>query len=624
MGAFDDLIPQSAKQKPISTGAFDDLIPSTTTKQPDVAAPVEVQQPIDISGISENAVSFLQGARSDVPFAQRVETYKANIAQGMPEKAALESAAFGSQGLGETISEGLEFAKGIPGLIPSVASSAVLEPVAGIAGIAQAVNPFAEEGAGARAVEAVRGLAIDPIGEAAQKTGQTISQAFEPVGEVLKAPAEATLEATGSPAAAAAVETATLAVPELITARLGLKGVKKAGKGVESKVEKVRAKRLEKVQSVLDNPQSAKNVEFRIVSGRRRPDKLAKQALKQGFNAPTVAFAKSADKVDKAKFSEMLDIKERALSDPKFASTNRPSDVVGRSVSDRVKHLLTVNKSAGQQIDKVASTLEGRSVNLKNAKDSFIQKLQKEGVTVSEDGGVLQANFDGSSFSGLDAPQNAINQMLDRLNSLGESSDALQAHRAKRFIDENITLGGKSGEGLKGRSQNIILDLRKNIDDTLDSEFRNYKRVNDTYSKTINALDDFQKAAGTKIELEGENLDKAAGILSRRLLSNAASSTNLYDAIKNLDDITALTGGKFKDDIVSQAMFADILDSAFGTSAQRSLSGEVGKAVTGPQVTRAVEAPVSATIEAVFGKIQEIRGINQDKAFKSMKVLLSR
>ena len=110
-------------------------------------------------------------------------------------------------------------------------------------------------------------------------------------------------------------------MPELITARLVLKGAKKAGKGVESKIEKVRAKRLEKVQSVLDNPQSAKNVEFRIVSGRRRPDKLAKQALKQGFNASTVAFAKSADKVDKAKFSEMLDIKERALSDLKFAST---------------------------------------------------------------------------------------------------------------------------------------------------------------------------------------------------------------------------------------------------------------------------------------------------------------
>jgi hypothetical protein len=529
---------------------------------------------------------------------------------------------------GQEAGTAMELAKGVPGLVPTVVSSSVLEPVAGIAGIAQSMNPFAEEGAGARAVEAVRGLAIEPIGEAAQKTGQAIGETLQPVGEAMKAPGSATLEATGSPLAATAVETAVTAIPELISARFGVKGITKAGKsidsGIASKADKLRAKRLEKAQEVLNNPQSAKNVEFRVMSGRKRPDKLAKQALRQGFNAPVVAFAKSADKVDKSKFSEMLDIKERSLNDLEFAANNRPSDVVGRSISDRVKHLLMVNKSSGKQIDKVASTLEGQSVDLSSAKASFIEKLNKEGVTVSDDGGVLTANFDGSSFSGLDAPQNAVNQMLDRLNSLGDKSDALQAHRAKRFIDENITLGGKSGEGLKGRSQNIILDLRKNIDDSLDSKFRNYKRVNEAYSKTIGALDDFQKAAGSKIDLSGDNLDQAVGTVSRRLLSNVQSRVNLNDALSKLDEVSSSTGASFKDDIVSQAMFSDIVDSAFGTSAQRSLAGEVGKAVTGPQVTRAVEAPVSTTLESVFGKVSEIRGINQDKAFKTMKALLSR
>ena len=581
------------------------------------ARPVDDQAPTDVSGISEEALKVLQSARSKKPFDQRVTDFRANIEQGMHEHEAANRAAF-SESLGEGLAEAAKFVSGIPGLVPAAASSVVLEPVAGIAGVAQSVNPFADPGAGAEAVEAVRGLAIPPLGEAAKETAQDIGEFLEPVGEALKVPGEATLEATGSPLAAAAVETAIVGIPEVLAARVGAKG---AGKAVATRKEKVRLKNFEKVQEIINNPQSAANVEFRVVSGRKRPDKLAKQALKQGFTAPVVAFSKGAQKADRIKFVKMLEIKRKGMDDLEFGSKNRATDIVGDSIAARVNHLLKVNQSAGKRIDQVARTLKGRAINLDQAKQKFISKLQDEGVTVDDN---LVASYQGSSFAGLDAPQKAINQMLERLGRLGDESDALQAHRAKRFIDENITLGGKAGEGLKGRSQGIVLSLRKDIDDALDSKFRNYKRVNDAYSKTIGALNDFQDAAGSRIDVTGKNADRAIGTLSRRLLSNVQSRVQLSDSLDNLEDIATQTGAKFDDDIVSQAIFADVLDSAFGSSAQRSLAGEVGKAVTGPQVIRAAESPLTATLEATFGKIQAIRGINQEKAFKVMKQLLSR
>jgi len=56
----------------------------------------------------------------------------------------------------------IETLQGEAELATTVATSAVLEPIAGVAGIVQSLNPFAEPGAGARAVEAVQGLAFKP------------------------------------------------------------------------------------------------------------------------------------------------------------------------------------------------------------------------------------------------------------------------------------------------------------------------------------------------------------------------------------------------------------------------------------------------------------------------------
>jgi len=89
--------------------------------------------------------------------------------------------------------------------VGSLISGAVAEPVAGLAGIAQSINPFADEGAGARAVEATReALTIKPSTEAGQAQQQAIGETLAPVGQALSSAekflGENTLELTGSPA----------------------------------------------------------------------------------------------------------------------------------------------------------------------------------------------------------------------------------------------------------------------------------------------------------------------------------------------------------------------------------------------------------------------------------------
>ena len=121
----------------------------------------------------------------------------------------------------------IDSAVGVAENIGSIASGMVAEPVAGIAGVAQSLNPFADKGAGARAVSTVRDiLTLQPETEKGKEYQKSIGEALQPVEQALSDVesflGDKTLELTGSPALAAAAHSLPTAALELI----GLKGSK--------------------------------------------------------------------------------------------------------------------------------------------------------------------------------------------------------------------------------------------------------------------------------------------------------------------------------------------------------------------------------------------------------------
>lgn len=168
-----------------------------------------------------------------------------------------------------------------------------------------------------------------------------------------------------------------------------------------------------------------------------------------------------------------------------------------------------------------------------------------------------------------DAPSGSPSQFRGLAGCLRCSPD-------EKFIDEQVTFG-KTAEGLGGKTERVAKGLRRQFDQLLDSSFPAYDKVNTQYADTVQALDAFQKAAGSTIDLASENADKAVGTLSRRLMSNAQSRVRLLDAIEGLQSTASKYGKTFDDDVVSQALFVDELERVFGPSARTSLQGEVGK-----------------------------------------------
>ncbi len=369
--------------------------------------------------------------------------------------------------------------------------------------------------------------------------------------------------------------------------------------------------------------------EFLNVGGPRiQTDRVAVDAINQGFDEGVIAAVKGASKADKTKLLEMVNIMERGKKNKLFAQENRPSDVAGNTLMSRFRSIVTANKNAGKQLNVVANSLKGKQIDSLPAVSSFVDDLESIGVTLSND---LKPNFSGSDIEGVKGAENAIKQIVNRMK-LTKVPDAHDVHRLKRFIDEQVTFG-KKVEGLTGRTEGILKNLRRNLDQILDSTFPEYDRVNTIFAETIGAIDSLQDVAGKKLNLTGPNADKAVGTLLRRIMGNAASRVRLLDSVGDIEAVAIKHGGldvpriegvsAGKNDLLTQILFVDELDAVFGPVARTSFQGQLDQALkqgVGAVTTRAGAVDIALT---AAGKVAErARGINEAGAFKAIKELL--
>lgn len=369
-------------------------------------------------------------------------------------------------------------------------------------------------------------------------------------------------------------------------------------------------------------------------------DRVQRRAGTQGFEEGLVTMVRDAPAKAREKMRRMVDIVERGKNNFRYQASNRPLDVAGDSITQRVKVVKAANQAAAQQLDSVAQQLKGQRVDVSPAIDPMLSKLDDMGIKFSPGDGTV--SFQGSDLEGLPGPQRVIKNMLNRLLNT-QAPDAYDVHRMKRFIDEQVTYG-KSARGLGGRAERVMKTLRHDLDALLDSQFPEYNRVNTEYAETIRVLDGLQDIAGKRIDITGENADKALGTLSRRFLSNAQSRVPLIDAVNDLDQVARkyvqpegtsivpyravsqrarVTLDDLDDDLLGQVMFVDELEKMFGTSARTSLQGDIGK--VGDRAIDTVmgsQTAYGAAAEGMKAGWRKLRGINEENALKAIKDLL--
>ncbi len=365
-----------------------------------------------------------------------------------------------------------------------------------------------------------------------------------------------------------------------------------------------------------------------------------REAAKQGMDPGVVTMVRDTTDQARGKMRTMVEIVDRSLKDAKFRGTNRPGDVVGNSISNRVKVLVNANRNAGRRLDSTAKALKGQSVDVQPAMESFMDDLASMDIFYDPQTGFV--NYDGSIIEGLEGPQNALNRMLTRLRET-RAPDAYDVHRMKRWIDNNVSYG-KATEGLSGQAVNVMKRLRHNLDSALDTQFPKYDEVNTRYAETRNAIDLLQDAAGKRIDLTGNYSNSALGTLSRRVLGNAVSRQELLKSLDEVDRVAkkVLTPGTdlaiyrkvprgtsvpinaddLDDDLLAQIVFVSELEKVFGTNAANSFLGDIAKATGRAAENVATTGQPGLVRELGSAAFDRVRGINDENAVKAFRNLL--
>jgi len=378
-------------------------------------------------------------------------------------------------------------------------------------------------------------------------------------------------------------------------------------------------------QQLAQVPDSVDTVNFRLSGTQVVPDNEALSAIKQGWKDGTIASIKAASDKDRQAMTKMLNIFKMGEKSEKFRSLNRAADILGDTVESRIQFLSSANKQAGADINRIANDqLRGQRVDFDPAINTFIDDLGTLGVKVELDAnGVAKANLQGSDIQGDRQAQRVLNMVLERLSTV-KAPDAYGIHTAKRFIDTQVDFGKRSlANPLTAQAERTLKTLRRNLNATLGDNFPEYKAANAKYSDTITALDDLQKAAGTNIDFDSANANKALGVAMRKLTSNYGTRANLIDALDQANQSSVKYGMRLDDDIVNQLIFVNELDRMFGAAAQTSLKGQVAEAMqTGVDIARGGAA--RRAVELLAEKAEELRGINKENAVKAMEELLKR
>jgi hypothetical protein len=434
------------------------------------------------------------------------------------------------------------------------------------------------------------------------------------------------------------------AVPQIVKAatQATARAVAPAGAGIREQIEPTFKESVQSIKATVgekiapenqriiksqltQTPDSVDLVNVRLSGSQVVPDNEAATAIKQGWKDGTVASIKAATDKDRQAMTKMLNIFKMGEKREAFRAMNRPADILGDTVQSRVDFLANTNQQAGKAIDRIAQTrLRGQGVDYDPAINSFLDELGTLGVKVEMDqNGVAKAILQGSDIQGDKAAQRILNTVLERL-STAKAPDAYGVHTAKRFIDTQVNYGKKNlANPLTSQAERALKNLRRNLNQSLGERFPDYKAANEKYSDTITALDDLQKAAGTQIDFDSENANKALGTAMRKLTSNYGTRANLIDSLDQANQVASKYGMKLDDDIVNQLIFVNELDRMFGAAAQTSLKGQVSEAMqTGLDIARGNAA--QRAMDLVAEKAMNLRGVNKENAIKAMEEILKR
>ena len=331
------------------------------------------------------------------------------------------------------------------------------------------------------------------------------------------------------------------------------------------------------------------------------PSVTARNSVRQGIELPDAQFLYQIPKTQKKPLSKLYEATKRFAAG---TSKTNPIEIVGKPVANRLKQLQTQTTKLGERLDTVASSLKGKVVKgYDNVVNSVNESLSKLDIGIKGN----KLSFKGSAFENLGKNGELIQTVYQKLM---KSKDAADFHKIKKLIDNTVDFGKKK-KGLTGDAQGLLKGWRKQIDTALDTQFKSYNTVNTELAKRIRPIKDLTKALKSD-GLDVDLVNMKAGMLMRRIASNAQSNPAIRQILRDLDSATKVKG-KVALNVENLVDFYAILEKYYPEI--------VGKNTFKGQITGAVEN-VQGVQEMIVGSLKKISGKTEAVQRQAIEALM--
>ena len=278
-----------------------------------------------------------------------------------------------------------------------------------------------------------------------------------------------------------------------------------------------------------------------------------------------------------------------------------PIEIVGRPIIERMKVL---NKDAGvigNKLSKVADNLG--NVAKEETTGKVFNELKKvqglNGLKVNPNG---KLNFKNTTLTTVEtaSDRKAIQSIFD---SATKSGTGKQKHLLRQELFE--TLGGKkkSLSNITGTQEKAYEAVRKGLSNVLDSKNSKYKVLNKAYATVVKPISEMKKLLRVAGE-EGDIMDMSAGLLARKLTSNASSRLQVKAILRAMDNAVSKKG-KTLTNVENLQDVYNILDKYYNISGKTTLQSQTASAIeksTGGITERAMQVMGDLT-----GKTEAVR-----------------
>lgn len=269
----------------------------------------------------------------------------------------------------------------------------------------------------------------------------------------------------------------------------------------------------------------------------------------------------------------------------------RPEEVVGKPLTSALQKLEAKRLDVGQKLGRIADDLG--EVTVDEVYEPVLKRLREvtglKGLKVNEEG-VLDFSDTTLATALSKSDRNAIAEIFEAAIEPGTG-------KSKHLLRQELfeILGGKKSslQNLTDTQEKAYEAVRQGLADVLDAKNGAYRATNAEYAKIIAPMKDLRKMLKSSGIVDEDILDMAAGLLARRLTSNAPSNPQLRQILKNVSNLVGDV------DLENMQDIYNILDKYYDIAAKTGFQG---------QVKSAVEKSGSGLVDRISGAVQSLAG----------------